>query len=790
VGALRLLVLGMLRFMRSAPGSTLSVFAGILIGIVSITGVHILGERIGSSMRDARPPWLDGVTHVVSRSGLNVADYMTLRQRWRAGEMPGVTGLAPVYEFVTPDGVRVVGTDWVAALEHSPSGPGSALGTLRSGGSSTGFPAVAIGFEDSVGSTLKLEGVSLSVIARHEADDGPRMVFVDIGTAYLISGRDPERLDAVFLSQESVWADLADVLEKLMPGISAGLPEPPQPVIPGFDVHPVQAELATEGLVRAVLFNLGALGSLSLLVALLLMYQTATVWLRRQQPVLRSLFEVGVSEWLLAAAFVTALLLLALPAILVGLVGGERLAASLQSVVLGTGTGAFAFPGASVSAKGLVCGAGVAVIGGSIAWWREWPRPVRGGSMVRTTVILLGIAGVAGWVFDAAGLAGIFLSIFGVSLLVAFSAMPLLKRLRKQTDRLKGPLWARLGLREASWFPEDLGVACAALALAVAVSVGVGLMVESFRKEFAELLDARLATDLWITITDDQDALALQTRLTSLPGVGDVSLSGEIRTRIEGLPVLLGFTTFDTHRAMRYGHPVALAADEVLINETLAGMLAREVGDRVSDGTRGYRIAGIFKGYGEPGLRLLMNTSAVRGFTRMEPVFTRLSVDAEDPEKIRQAFEGTQGVDVAFTRDVRARSMAIFDRTFATSDALAWLALLIASGALLNALAGFRLNQQATGRLLDALGVGPSFNLGASLVRAVVVGATALLIALPLGVWLGYILCSEVNPRAFGWTLGFHPVLQPILLPTALALMAALLAGIVGGITRLPGARR
>jgi ABC-type antimicrobial peptide transport system permease subunit len=99
------------------------------------------------------------------------------------------------------------------------------------------------------------------------------------------------------------------------------------------------------------------------------------------------------------------------------------------------------------------------------------------------------------------------------------------------------------------------------------------------------------------------------------------------------------------------------------------------------------------------------------------------------------------------------------------------------------------LSQQATGRLLDAIGVGSGFNLGASLVRALVVGSAAVLIAVPLGIWLGFILCSEVNPRAFGWTLGFRLLSGPVLLPVLLALSASLVAGALGGFTRLPGAK-
>ncbi len=790
--SLGLLVLATLRFMRSAPGSTVSVFVGVVIGIISIAGVHILSERIGEALSGARPAWLDGVTHVATRDGLTMDDYVSERLRWRNGELRDVTSLMPLHEFVTADGVRVVGTDWIAVLDGGGIPPTSEFrGDLLSG-SLRGAPAIVTGLPYAAGEVFALGSVPLQVMARRsEAKEASTpVVFVDLSTAFRISGRSPKHLDAILISQESSFVSLSVWLERIMPGISAGLPAADLPQLPRLDVRPVATELPTEALIRAVLFNLGALGSLSLLVALLLMYQTATVWLRRQQLVLRSLFEVSVSMRLLAAGFIGALFLLAIPATFLGIVCGERLAAVLQSVVLGAPLTDIVFPGGEVLLKSLIAGTGVAIVGGSIAWWREWPKDHRGTKGVAVGVAGLLIASLAGWIFKSSGLAGIFFCILVVALVAAFCAMPLLRKLRHVAQSLRGPLWMRLGIREASWFPEDLGVACAALALAVAVSIGVGLMVESFRSEFSELLETRLAPDVLVTVPSHIDARQLATDVAGWSGVEDVSLSGEISIRVRGLPVVLGFTTFDRKRAGRYGYQNALNTGEVLINESLATVLDIGAGEELRVGEINYNIAHVFKGYGESGLRLLIDASAAHQLVGRDPRYTRLSVDTLDPEAMLQLLERIDGVEVSLSAAVRARALAIFDRTFATSDALTWLALLIASGALLNALAGFRLSQQATGRLLDAVGAGGLFNLGASLVRALVVGGAAIMIAIPLGIWLGFILCSEVNPRAFGWTLRFQLLFSPVMVPVILAILAALVAGAAGGLTRVPGVRQ
>ena len=61
------------------------------------------------------------------------------------------------------------------------------------------------------------------------------------------------------------------------------------------------------------------------------------------------------------------------------------------------------------------------------------------------------------------------------------------------------------------------------------------------------------------------------------------------------------------------------------------------------------------------------------------------------------------------------------------------------------------------------------------------VGLIALLIALPLGMAFGWILCSVINPRAFGWTIELKLTLDAMATPMLLGLLAAIAAGLLRG---------
>ena len=129
---------------------------------------------------------------------------------------------------------------------------------------------------------------------------------------------------------------------------------------------------------------------------------------------------------------------------------------------------------------------------------------------------------------------------------------------------------------------------------------------------------------------------------------------------------------------------------------------------------------------------------------------------------------------------IKTTAITVFDRTFLITDALTTLAVLIAAVALFNAISGLRLNQKATSELLNVLGWTRWERLIVDGVRAMTVGAFAILLAVPLGLWLGWVLCTEVNPRAFGWHIDLVLSVTAILGPLAAGAVAVMGAGLLG----------
>lgn len=111
--------------------------------------------------------------------------------------------------------------------------------------------------------------------------------------------------------------------------------------------------------------------------------------------------------------------------------------------------------------------------------------------------------------------------------------------------------------------------------------------------------------------------------------------------------------------------------------------------------------------------------------------------------------------------------------------ALTLLALLVAGVGIYNALTALRLNQAPTRRLLEAQGVLPRELALVTLTRAGSVGAVAVIVALPLGLAMAWVLCHVINPRAFGWTIGLQLDAGGWLPPLILGLVATLVAGLL-----------
>lgn len=764
---MRLSTLSQIRYLRFAPWSTLTVLLGIALSVSSIVAVHQIGRQVMASLAGVMPAYLDDVAYLVDRPSLTMTDYFDLRARWRRGELPALTGLMPLVDgnVATDRGVvSVVGIDAFSGVPAV-----APLAVVPPGAVIVG---TALGVEQET--SLLIDGAPYRVALVHDAVPAGVLV-TDVGTAQVMLGRDDEALDRIAVVLDPSLRRLEAWADQLLPGLSAGVRLPAW-TLSGWRVQPVDVALPDLAFARSVLFNLGALGSLALVVAWLLVYQVSVIWLRRRALMLTRLRQMGLSHGELQRDFLTSLVGLGALGAVIGLGFGQLLASGLSRAVTGYGNLHSAVPGLDgwVVGKAVTSAVVVCLLGGWFAYRRE--RLGVSGTWTRR-LVPLGALGIAG--FGLAGtesLLGGFAAIGAVALLGLLAIPPLLRALRHYADRLRGSLLVRSGLRELLWYPGDLAIAAGALVLALATSVAVTVMVDSFRTDFGRMLDQRLAYDLFVD-GDGRDLDALADRLARHPQVSRVQRYGGQDMQLLGRRLAVSFTRFDDRESRRYGLSKAPAAGQSIVSERLARDLALAVGDGLPE--LGLTVAGVFPGFGDTLPRLLVGEAdAVRLGLPLR--YDRLGVDAADPAAVASYLaDAAEGLSVQQRTDVRERALAVFDQTFTITNALTLLALLVAAVGLYNALLALALLRQGTRHLLDAMGVSAAEQRRVDVGRTVGLCLLVLVLALPLGLVMGALLCGVINPRAFGWSIALAPGAHALITPSVVALGVSVLVSLL-----------
>jgi putative ABC transport system permease protein len=406
-------------------------------------------------------------------------------------------------------------------------------------------------------------------------------------------------------------------------------------------------------------------------------------------------------------------------------------------------------------------------------------RPAGVGVGCGALAITVGVA------FPEMGSPGGFLAIAGLCIL-ATALLPFV--LRGGSSLLlrcagAGRLLMCLNLREIRATLPDVQTAGGALLIAVAASIGIGLMVESLRHGFDSMIAQRLAADVVIDAGAGRFTAADIQEVAAHPDVLDVRGYRQADARLVGSgSAELQIAMLDDWELGRYGIDAPFRPGTVYLSEPAALLYGLADANRVhvegAAGSRDYLVGGVFRDYGSARPRVLIDARDADSLVLDEQP-RRLSL------RLVQGTDAAGFLAFAVERDwrpqtlaeLRATSQQTFTRTFLISDALAALALLVATVGLYNALASLLLKRRAELRLLHALGFDPGALMRMGLAQAVLLAMLLTLAAIPLGAGIGWLLCTVVNPRAFGWSIPFLLSMRPVALPVLLGLLAAAAAG-------------
>lgn len=821
----RSLTLASLRFYRRHPWQ----FGLTLLSIALGSAVMIAVDLANNSARESFARSVDQVSPAVTHRILSVAGLLDERDYFRLRRNGLLTHAMPIVEGHFDHGGErfiVLGSDPLAAL----SGGGQLPESL--------WPADVAGFLLGQPGAVVLSATAAERLGV-TATEGYLTISTDRGDhelPALVLAQSNESL----LPDNTVLADIAtvqDVFEKVgyldridlisdekaVESLTRQLPD-------GLKLEAVDfQQQALDQMTQAFRTNLTAMSLLAMLVSAFLVYNTMTfsVLQRRQQFAIERM--VGVTGTGLAQHVLLEALLLGLCGALAGCLLGVLLGQGLLVLVTRTISDLYAVVDMSVLALQpvlLAKGLGltllvvlIATAGPMLEAARTPPVSVHRSSVAEDRIgrlsrwlpwlsVLLLLAGLtviaASGRSLVAGFSGLFILVIAWSLLV-----PLLTGFALGLVRRYSPaqtvIW-RMAVRGLQASQSRTLLAIMALSIAVSASIGVGVMISSFRLSVAHWLETTLQSDIYIASAGENGnpgREALNPRwpdeIRAIDGVAAVSTGHRKTVYLDGRPIPLLVLEPGPHssRGFRFtggsGAEVWRAFEQgrgVLASEPLAWHHEIAIGDRLaifSDESveAELQVAGIHQDY-SASQGMLVISRKLHDRIWPDRSFSSIGIALEPGaktefvrEKLGSLVSGAgDAVLIRSNADIRDRSLAIFDRTFAITSVLRVLVILVAVVGVFSALMAMSLEKTREYSVLRASGMTVRQVFRLVLFQTGLTGLIAGLLAIPPGWFMADILIDVVNRRSFGWTMDkiFPPEL--IVQAVLVSVLAALLAGL------------
>ncbi len=765
----------MLSHWRRHPFQLAMLLLGLSLATALWSGVQAINaEARASYARAAVGLGQDGLQRLVNPDGtaIPIAAYAALR---RAGWQ-----VSPVVEGQLPQtGLRIIGIDPL---------------TLPKEAQQINIASVEMGSFISAGGVLVVNAQTATRLAG--ADMPPLQIAPDLPPGVAITD--------ISVAQRLLGQD----------GLSHLIVAPGSPPPSGRGLPPgliLQTSDGGEDLARltdSFHLNLTAFGLLAFAVGLFIVYSAIGLAFEQRRPVFRTLRALGLPAGALTGVLLAELLVLSLIAGVAGIGLGYLVAGALLPDVAATLRGLYGadVPGTlNLRPSWWAAGIAIAVAGTLIAaaqsLWRIWHLPLLAsaqprawarasertlvwqagaGAVLLVAAVGLGFVGTGLW----AGFAMLGAVLIGAALLLPVALAGITAIAQRMA---RGVL--------AQWFWADtrqqlpgLSLALMALLLALAANVGVGTMVASFRLTFTGWLDQRLASELYVTARTPDEATAMVAWLT--PQTDAVLPIWAAETPLAGQSGdVFGMTDHATYRdnwPLLYATPAVwdriAEGSAMLVNEQIYRREGLALGDMVSLPGGDLPIAGVYSDYGNPKPQIIISTdqllarfpdvARLRYGVRVAPGKAAALAAA-----LRKEF-ALPDTAVLENTGIKSMSLQVFERTFAVTAALNVLTLGVAGLAMfasLMTLSGMRVPQLAP---VWAMGLTKGRLARLDFARTLMLAILTLLMALPLGLMLAWVLLAVVNVAAFGWRLPMYVFPLDWLRLSGFAVLAAGMAAI------------
>ncbi len=813
-----------LRFLTRHPAQCLLAVSGIALGVAIVIGILLTQASARQAFAESLRSVFGEATHfVVAVDGEDFDEhYLSIVRRAAPALAPTaiVTGTLRVDIDGGQQPLQVLGVD-ALNMRGEPGENGFALlDFLTAPGTMLLTPRTAQRLALKPGGQLAVHGASgtptLTLLATVTQDPrspltlGDDIAVVDIATAQEMLGKSGHltRIELDASDDTSNVAQLAALTKALPPSLQL--------------IDAGRQARGARSLTDAFYTNLDALSLLALLVGGFMIYNTMSFLVIQRQSMFARLRALGVTRAALAWLIVAEALVLGMLGGVLGCGLGYGLASALMAPVgqtlrdhyFATGGGHLAFA-PSLALLGVALAAITTLLAAALpAWSALQADPAHAARYsVSADNAARGLTraawvGLVGMVFAIAlvnlssrslyaGFAALGCTIVAAMLVVPWLVQRGLGLLAHRNAHLR-PLPLRLAVRGAARSMGRIGMAVAALMAATATSVGVGLMVASFRGAVDDWLTQLLRAEIYISPGFDEQAAPRidETFIAKVSALPEVEALSKIRrARVIDGDSELRVTAYALPDAAKRGFhflggaapwPAWESQDVAMISEPLAYHLQKHAGDQIDiptpAGHQPFRIAGIYTDYGSERGVVAISLTRFRHYWRDEHVhgvgvYPRAGVASGTLEQKLAAMVPPDGsLAVWSNAALKARSLAVFDRTFAVTHVLTLFAAAIAALGVFNALLALHLERGREYAMLLAIGLAPMALRATLYLQTAVIALLAAGFALPLGIVIAKLLIAVINIRSFGWSMTLALDSSALLTPALGAVLAALAA--------------
>ncbi len=596
---------------------------------------------------------------------------------------------------------------------------------------------------------------------------------------------------------------------------------------------PNASNSALNQMTAAFELNLRALSLLALVVGVFLIYNTVTFSVVQRRQTIGVMRSLGATRRQIFTLILGEAVLLGFIGTILGLALGIIMGRAVVGIIAQTISDLYfsvTVERVTVSPATLLTGVSVgllASLAAAIVPSYEATRTPPAGTMRRSDVesrarqftpfmtagaVLLTLLGIAVLYLPTqsiiAGFAALFMIVVGCALLTPLGLIIAMRLVLPVSGRLLGVI-GRLAPRDVIRSLSRTAIAVAALTVAVSVIVGVGVMIGSFRNTVTDWLGTTLGADIFIspvTVTATSNRADLSPDLIGLTaavdGVAEVTTVRNVTAIAPDYPDLPpvnltvpshdisnGRRRFVWNTAANDGYWAALQAGDILVSEPFAfrrGITPEQhtltlLTDR---GVVTFTIRGVYYDYTTDQGTVMLHDSVYRRYFD-DPFISSLGLvlaPGADQDAVIDTLrtDTLAGLDLQIrsNRALRDSALDVFERTFSITVALQLLAALVAFIGVLSALMALQLEHTRQYAVMRANGMTPRQLWQLILMETGLMGATAGLLAVPIGLALAVVLIEVINVRSFGWSMQLAFTPGEFVEAFLVAVLAALAAGV------------